>query len=1033
MTVSIPPKRGRWAALLTAFAVLATVTLTAQPAVAAESTTVSHTAVTTTRGTLHQTYYEGDWASNARIHWATTGSFLEVVFVGTKVELQGSTRSGHGTGRVFIDDVEVGTVNYGAATNNTVRTLFTSPDVAEGQHTLRVEAEGWIDHGGAIFTSEPVVTGDELTAYLLEVEPKVETDYTAVSWAPFAAAKAAAASLSEDASSESRAAALADLRDAVEALVEIGGLRAMVDDYATRVPTDFTAESWTSFAAARSAADAVLGNDSTETADVVAAKNALQGAAAELVVVSEGSFQPITNNTFWTDTAGNPIYSQGGGIFQFGDTYYWYGVRYQEAEPYLADPSQIYKTSTFQSITVYTSTDLVNWTFQNDIATRDTALNIPETAGAHFSVLENLGDASWLGRLGVSYNENTGKYVAIIQMNSPTRPTVNDGYSVLFLQGDSPTDDFEYGNLQRQIVNSPTGGTGDQTVFTDEDGKDYLIFSNSQGRSSGFVGKIAESDSLSIEPAVRISRNSAGREGNAMFRLDDTYYMAASALHGWNTSVNYVVESTGNGIQGSYGPEYVLPGTEKDYSHVTQTGFFVTVQGTKQDTVLYAGDRWADFAWNGKGYNQWLPISKTDGALKFDSLSNWELNAVTGEWRVGPANNYVLNPDFAADRVAVSNVTGWTTTIDTEFASTPFVSNPSPGADKSRFALRLGAAGAFSGSVAQENSVPVGVYRLGTKVNTAAGLEYARMVVTGAEGERYELDLNTATSGWQDVQLSDLALTGGSATVSIEARSAGGNQSVQVDGLSLVAQQVDASALEALVATESDRDAASYSAATWPVFAEKLAAARAILETPAPTQAQIDTAVAELEQASAGLASAVVSVSVAAAPKIYAVGEAFDPATLTVTAVRSDGSTVALDASQYTVDGFASDVEGETTVTVNANTDIIATGAEPVAAQFVVTVYNPWDAKTAYGAGRSVAFNGSVWLSSWSTQNQRPGDVNGPWQEIRSVDGTAVWTPTRIFQTGDEVVHNGTRYAAKWWTRNQTPGDLNGPWKVITP
>jgi chitodextrinase len=163
------------------------------------------------------------------------------------------------------------------------------------------------------------------------------------------------------------------------------------------------------------------------------------------------------------------------------------------------------------------------------------------------------------------------------------------------------------------------------------------------------------------------------------------------------------------------------------------------------------------------------------------------------------------------------------------------------------------------------------------------------------------------------------------------------------------------------------------------------------------------------------------------------VGEAFDPATLTVTAVRSDGSTVALDASQYTVDGFASDVEGETTVTVNANTDIIATGAEPVAAQFVVTVYNPWDAKTAYGAGRSVAFNGSVWVSSWSTQNQRPGDVNGPWQEIRSVDGTAVWTPTRIFQTGDEVVHNGTRYAAKWWTRNQTPGDLNGPWKVITP
>jgi hypothetical protein len=398
---------------------------------------------------------------------------------------------------------------------------------------------------------------------------------------------------------------------------------------------------------------------------------------------------------------------------------------------------------------------------------------------------------------------------------------------------------------------------------------------------------------------------------------------------------------------------------------------------------------------------------------------------------VGPANNYVLNPDFAADRVAVSNVTGWTTTIDTAFSSTPFVSNPSPGADKSRFALRLGAAGAFSGSVAQENSVPVGVYTLGTKVNTAAGLEYARIVVTSAEGERYELDLNTATTGWQDVQLTDLALTGGTATVSIEARSAGGNQSVQVDGLSLVAQQVDVASLEALVAVESGRDPASYGAATWQVFAEKLAAAGAILDSPAPTQAQVDTAKAELEQASAGLASAVVSVSVSVAPKIYSVGETFDPATLAVTAVRSDGTTGALDATQYTVDGFSSDVEGESTVTVSANADIIASGAEPVVAQFVVAVYNPWNAQTAYGAGRSVSFDGSVWLASWSTQNQRPGDANGPWQQIRTVDGTAEWTPTRIFQSGDEVVYNGTRYVAKWWTRNQTPGDANGPWKVV--
>ena len=38
--------------------------------------------------------------------------------------------------------------------------------------------------------------------------------------------------------------------------------------------------------------------------------------------------QTIINDCFWKDTSGNFIYSQGGGIFKFGDTYYWCGVHY---------------------------------------------------------------------------------------------------------------------------------------------------------------------------------------------------------------------------------------------------------------------------------------------------------------------------------------------------------------------------------------------------------------------------------------------------------------------------------------------------------------------------------------------------------------------------------------------------------------------------------------------------------------------------------------------------------------------------------
>ena len=87
------------------------------------------------------------------------------------------------------------------------------------------------------------------------------------------------------------------------------------------------------------------------------------------------------------------------------------------------------------------------------------------------------------------------------------------------------------------------------TIFTDDNGTDYLVFSNAKGRGTTFVSKLRDSDSLYAEPAVAIGHFSAGREGNAMFKLDGKYYSASSDLHGWNASVAHVIESTA-GITG---------------------------------------------------------------------------------------------------------------------------------------------------------------------------------------------------------------------------------------------------------------------------------------------------------------------------------------------------------------------------------------------------------------------------------------------------------------------------------------------------
>lgn len=91
-----------------------------------------------------------------------------------------------------------------------------------------------------------------------------------------------------------------------------------------------------------------------------------------------------------------------------------------------------------------------------------------------------------------------------------------------------------------------------------------------------------------------------------------------------------------------------------------------------------------------------------------------------------------------------------------------------------------------------------------------------------------------------------------------------------------------------------------------------------------------------------------------------------------------------------------------------------------------------WEASSVYLSGATVAFGGSVWVASWWTSNQQPGDPYGPWQELLSgEDGIAIWTASRIFVAGDEAVHDGHRYRAAWWTRNQEPGDPHGPWKLV--
>lgn len=357
-------------------------------------------------------------------------------------------------------------------------------------------------------------------------------------------------------------------------------------------------------------------------------------AAGERDAHSDGEEKKIVNDIFWDTVDGRPIYSQGGGIFRYPDAetgemhYYWYGVRYAEAARYREDPSVTWPRCTFEAVTCYRSDNLVDWTFVGDVLTREE--------------VDKYGRAGWVGRMGVAYLPEWNKYVLLVQHDN----------GVLFALSDRPDGHFTWHRriTMEKIIGTPN--TGDQTVFVDEDtGKSYLIYSYGRGRNRIYVSEIGVRDGrVDLLDCTQVFKG-AGREGNCLFKYKGRYYMCASNLYGWDSSFAYYLVA--DDIRGPYEPVndmQIMPGCADDYAHITQTGFFYTLRGTHQETVLYCGDRWADFAGNGLGYNQWCPLSFDGKEPYFNSLNAWYLNAETGEWRVAEENNYVKNGSFEADR-----------------------------------------------------------------------------------------------------------------------------------------------------------------------------------------------------------------------------------------------------------------------------------------------------------------------------------------------------------------------------------------------
>ncbi|XP_010942784.1 uncharacterized protein [Elaeis guineensis] len=290
----------------------------------------------------------------------------------------------------------------------------------------------------------------------------------------------------------------------------------------------------------------------------------------------------------WLDTEGNPIQAHGGGILfdERTETYYWYGEN-KDGPTYQAHRKGAARVDII-GVSCYSSKDLWEWTNEGVV------LSGEETNASHDLHVSNV-----LERPKVIYNDVSGRYVMWMHIDDANYTKASVGVAV----SDSPTGPFTYLYSFR-----PHGfDSRDMTIFKDDDGKAYLIYS-SEDNSELHVGPLTD-DYLNVTSVMRRILVAQHREAPALFKYQGTYYMITSGCTGWapNRALAHAAESIMGPWETMGNP---CIGGNKIFRSTTffaQSTFVVPLLGLP-GSFIFMADRWNPSELRDSRY-MWLPLT----------------------------------------------------------------------------------------------------------------------------------------------------------------------------------------------------------------------------------------------------------------------------------------------------------------------------------------------------------------------------------------------------------------------------------------
>lgn len=342
--------------------------------------------------------------------------------------------------------------------------------------------------------------------------------------------------------------------------------------------------------------------------------------------------QEVVPGAVWKDNNGKHINAHGGGILFHEGKYYWFG----EHRPTSGFVTEV-------GVTCYSSTDLCNWNYEG------VALAVSGEAGS------DIEKGCIMERPKVIYNSKTGKFVmwfhlelkgkgyeaartALAVSDTPVGPykfvrsgRVNPGIypqNMTEKERDSKLDPQKYKKWWTPewhkaiekgmfVKRDLRGGqmSRDMTLFVDEDGKAYHIYSS----EDNLTLQIAElTDDYQGHTGKYIRLFPGGHnEAPAIFKKDGVYWMITSGCTGWEPNKARLMSASS-----MWGPwtQYPNPciGEGADKTFGGQSTYILTLPGA-EDKFIFMADRWKPenlmdsrhiwlpirFDKDGKPYIQW--------------------------------------------------------------------------------------------------------------------------------------------------------------------------------------------------------------------------------------------------------------------------------------------------------------------------------------------------------------------------------------------------------------------------------------------